>query len=100
MASVVEVGTLIVRTPEVRGGRPRIAGTGVTVRRIVGWYKLGLSPEEIADRIGHLSLAQVHAALAYYHANREEIEADIAAEEMEAERLKREHSLSQRENDS
>ncbi|MCK4394934.1 DUF433 domain-containing protein, partial [Candidatus Bipolaricaulota bacterium] len=81
MANVVEVGTLIVRTPEVRGGRPRIAGTGVTVRRIVGWYKLGLSPEEIADRIGHLSLAQVHAALAYYHANREEIEADIAAEE-------------------
>jgi len=100
MASVVEVGTLIVRTPEVRGGRPRIAGTGVTVRRIVGWYKLGLSPEEIADRIGHLSLAQVHAALAYYHANREEIEADIAAEEAEAERLKREHFLSQKEKDS
>jgi len=100
MANVVEVGTLIVRTPEVRGGRPRIAGTGVTVRRIVGWYKLGLSPEEIADRIGHLSLAQVHAALAYYHANREEIEADITAEEAEAERLKHEHFLSQKEKDS
>lgn len=83
----------IVRTAEIRGGRPRIAGTGVTVRRIVGWYKLGLSPEEIADRIGHLSLAQVYAALAYYHANREEIEADIAAEEDEAERLEREHIL-------
>jgi len=26
-------------------------------------------PEEIAERIGHLSLAQVYAALAYYHAN-------------------------------
>jgi hypothetical protein len=60
----------------------------------VGWYKLGLSPEEISDRIGHLSLAQVHAALAYYHANREEIEADIASEEAEAERLEREHYLS------
>jgi uncharacterized protein (DUF433 family) len=87
MAHVVDIGTLIVRTPEVRGGRPRIAGTGVTVRRIVGWYKLGLSPEEIADRIGHLSLAQVYAALTYYHVNREEIEADIAAEDAEAERL-------------
>lgn len=94
MTQVVDIGTLIVRTPEIRGGRPRIAGTGVTVRRIVGWYKLGLSPEEIADRIGHLSLAQVHAALAYYHANREEIEADIAAEEIEAERLEREWFLS------
>jgi uncharacterized protein (DUF433 family) len=57
----------------------------------VGWYKLGLRPEEIADRIGHLSLAQVYAALAYYHANCEEIEADIAAETLEAERLEREH---------
>lgn len=96
MATVTDIGTLIVRSPEIRGGRPRIAETGVTVRRIVGWYKLGLTPEEIADRIGHLSLAQVHAALAYYHANREEIETDITAEEIEADRLEREHFLSRK----
>jgi len=63
MAKVADIGTYIVRTPKIRGGRPHIAGTGVTVRRIVGWYKLGLSPEGIADRIGHLSLAQVYTAL-------------------------------------
>lgn len=80
-ATPVDIGTLITRSPEIRGGRPRIAGTGVTVQRIVGWYKLGLSPEEIAHQFGHLSLAQVHAALAYYHANREEIEAAIAEDE-------------------
>ena len=45
------------------------------MRRIVGWYKLGLSPEEIALEYPHLTLAQVHAALTYYRANREEIEA-------------------------
>ena len=94
MAKVADIGTYIVRTPKIRGYRPHIAGTGVTVRRIMGWYKLGLSPEGIADRIGHLSLAQVYTALAYYHANREEIETDIAAEEDEAERLEREHYLS------
>ena len=77
----VDIGTLIMRSPEIRGGRPRISGTGVTVQRIVGLYKLGLSPEEIADQFGHLSLAQVHAALAYYHANRQEIEAAIAEDE-------------------
>src|SRR5438552_18454034 len=88
MGVTVEIGSLIARTPEVRGGRPRIAGTGVTVRRIVGWYKLGLSPEEITREIPHLTLAQVHAALAYYHANRQEIEADIAAEETENEIVK------------
>lgn len=91
MAAAVDVGTLVVRTPEMQGGRPRIAGTGVTARRIAGWYQLGLSLEEIAPRVGHVSLAQVDAALAYYHANRGEIDADIAAEEDEAERLEQDH---------
>ncbi len=94
MPIITDIGSFIVRTPEIRGGRPRIAGTGVAVRRIVGWYKLGLAPEEIAARIGHLTLAQVHAALTYYHANQEEIEADIAVEKEEAERLEREYFLS------
>ena len=66
------------------GGRPKIAGTGLTVNRIAGWYKMGMTPEEIALEYPHLTLAQVHAALAYYHANREEIEADIAQEEAAA----------------
>jgi len=81
MASGVEIGTLIDRDPGIRGGRPKISGTGLTVRRIAGWYKMGMSPDEIALEYPHLTLAQVHAALAYYHANREEIEADIAEEE-------------------
>ena len=89
--AAVDIGTLITRTLEIRGGRPRMAGTGVTVQRIVGWYKLGLSPEEITTEIGHLSLAQVHAALAYYHANREEIEAALEADEREAEAFGKKH---------
>ncbi len=84
MASVVEIGTLIDRDPGIRGGRPKIAGTGLTVSRIAGWYKMGMTPEEIALEYPHLTLAKVHAALAYYHANREEIEADIAQEEAAA----------------
>ncbi len=94
MAATIEIGSLITRTPEIRGGRPRIAGTGVTVRRIVIWYQLGLTPEEITREIPHLTLAQVHAALAYYHANREEIEADLAAERAKVERLEQEHRAS------
>ena len=45
MASVIEIGTLIDRDPGIRGGRPKIAGTGLTVSRIAGWYKMGMSPE-------------------------------------------------------
>jgi len=90
----VDIGTLIVATPEIRGGRPRIAGTGVTVRRIASWYKLGLSAKEIADQFGHLTVGQVYAALAYYHANREEIDADLAAEDAATEALERQHGIS------
>jgi uncharacterized protein (DUF433 family) len=89
MALAVEIGTVIDRDSGIRGGRPKIAGTGLTVRRVVGWYKMGMTPEDIALEYPHLTLAQVHAALAYYHANREEIEADIAQEEQAAEHWER-----------
>ncbi len=90
MISTVEIGSLIDRDPAIRAGRPKIAGTGVSVMRVAAWYKMGLSPEEISTQYGHLSLAQVHAALAYYHANPEEIEADLAEEEAFAANVDRE----------
>ena len=93
MPTITDIGSLIVHSEDVRGGRPRIAGTGVTVRRIVGWYKQGLTPEEITTEIPHLSLAHVYAALTYYHANRDEIEADIAAEDAEATELETRHAV-------
>ena len=83
MSTLMDIGTLIVCSDDIRGGRPRIAGTGVT-RRIAEWYRLGLTPSEIADRLEHLTLAQVYAALTYYHANQSEIEADITREEEES----------------
>lgn len=92
MPTITDIGALIVRSDDIRGGRPRLAGTGVTVRRIVGWYKRGLTPEEITTEVPHVSLAQIYAALTYYHANREEIEADIAAEEAEAQHLEMQQS--------
>ena len=91
METVTEIGSLISRRPEIRGGRPCIAGTGVSVRRVAVWHNMGLIPEEIARKFGHISLAQVHAALAYYHANKAEIDADLEAEERETEALERQH---------
>ena len=46
--------TLIVHSPAIRGDRPRIAGTRVTVRTIARAYKAGMSPEETADEIPHI----------------------------------------------
>jgi uncharacterized protein (DUF433 family) len=86
MATAVDIGTLITQSPEVCGGRPRVAGTGMSVMRIAGWHRLGCNPEEIARKTG-LTLAQIHAALAHYHANREAIDSDIDHEGSEYDRL-------------
>lgn len=93
MTTETDIGTLITRTPGLHGGRPHVAGSGVTVGRIVTWYKLGFMPEDICDQMSHptLSLAQVYAALAYYHANRDDIETDLAEENTEALRLESIH---------
>jgi uncharacterized protein (DUF433 family) len=88
----VEINNLLVSSSDIRNGRPRIAGTGITVHRIAAWYRLGHSPEEIARRYGHLSVAQVYAALTYYHANQAAIEAELTADEAEAKRLEAEHA--------
>lgn len=72
----------IERTPGVCGGRPRIAGHRIRVQDIVIWHeRLGYSPDEIVLRYPKLTLADVYAALAYYHDHRDEIEQNIQAGE-------------------
>ena len=74
MAAAVDIGTLISKRPEMHGGIPCIAGTGVTVLTIVEMYEAGLSPAEISHQKYDLPLDGIFAALAYAHANREEID--------------------------
>ena len=50
-------------------------------------HQQGFIPEEIAVSRYNLKLEQVHAALAYYFANREEIDADMARQDEEIEGL-------------
>jgi uncharacterized protein (DUF433 family) len=71
------VSTLIVSTPGTLGGKPRMAGRRISVQDIAIWHEhMGMSPDEIATNYD-LTLAEVYAALAYYHDHREEIEAHI-----------------------
>ena len=68
----------IVITPGTCGGKPRIAGQRITVQDIVIWHEhQGMSPDEIVATYEGLTLADVHAALAYYHDHQEEIETGI-----------------------
>ena len=43
-------------------------------------YQQGWTPEEIAGQYPHITLAQVYAALAHYHANRDEIDRELEQE--------------------
>jgi uncharacterized protein (DUF433 family) len=86
-----EIGTLLVSSPGICGGRLRIDGTRITVNQIVALYKQGFTAENIADQYPHLTMAQVYTALAHYHANKDEIEADLASEKEQAYTLEAEH---------
>jgi uncharacterized protein (DUF433 family) len=84
----------ITRTPEVCGGQPTIDDTRVRVKNIVALLKEGKRPEEMILEYPSLNLAQVHAALAYYYDNPDEIDASLEEElewESRHEQLRAEH---------
>lgn len=91
MPTITDIGTLIVSTPGTCGGRPRIAGTRITVMNIAIDTNAGMSPEDIIEQKPHLTLAQVYGALAYYYANKEQIDAEIVAYYEECDRLEAEY---------
>jgi uncharacterized protein (DUF433 family) len=72
----------IVSTPGTCGGKPRIEGHRITVKHIVLEHQReGLSPDEIVSAYPSLTLSDIYAALAFYHDNRAEIDADIKADD-------------------
>ena len=71
---------LITQTPAICGGAPVIAGTRIRVSHIAYRYERERqSPDEIVQAYPHLTLAQVHAALAYYYSHRDAIDREIAS---------------------
>ena len=84
----VDIGKLITKSPNVYHGLPVIAGTKIPVMIIVGMHKEGASEADIARR-KYLTLAQVHAALAYYYANQQQVDKETKEEEAENKRLEK-----------
>jgi uncharacterized protein (DUF433 family) len=72
-------------------GMVRIAGTRITLDTIVGIYRRGDTPEEIHDGFPSLSLADIHAVIAYYLRHREMVDAYIAENYRLAEEALREY---------
>jgi uncharacterized protein (DUF433 family) len=58
---------------------PRIAGTTMKVVELVtAQQAYGWSPEELAFQFPHLTLGQIHSALAYYWDHQRELDREIA----------------------
>lgn len=56
---------LISLHPEIRFGKPCIAGTRITVRDILSWLSEGRTTEEIVLDFPELTVAHIQAALAF-----------------------------------
>ncbi len=72
------------------GGRARIAGHRIRVQDVVIWTEQGQSPDEIVADFPQLSLADVYAALAYYHDHHGEIDRQIRDDDEFVERKRSE----------
>ncbi len=79
--SHVQLTSHIEMRPGVRGVRAFIAGHRVRVQDIVLWDEEGLSADEIVARVPTITLADVHAALAYYYDHPDEINRQIQDDE-------------------
>jgi uncharacterized protein (DUF433 family) len=76
-------------------GIARIAGSRIKVNQLVLCKLLnGWGPEEIKTQYPHLSLAEIHAAFAYYYDHQTEIETEIERESKMADELEEQLSPS------
>jgi len=62
---------------QILSGEPIIKGTRTPIRAIIEIWRLGVQPEEIPNRLPHLTLAQVFDALSYYSDYQGEINSHI-----------------------
>jgi uncharacterized protein (DUF433 family) len=75
--------------PGYCGGRPHILGHRIKVKHVAVWHeRMGMTPTEIVATYPTITLAQVHAALAYYYDHRDEIQAEIEEERRFVETLR------------
>jgi uncharacterized protein (DUF433 family) len=72
------------------GPKPRIKGSRIRVQDVAIWHeKMGMSPDEIVQEYPQLTLADVHAALAYYWDHRDQIERRMAEDDAFIEEMRR-----------
>jgi uncharacterized protein (DUF433 family) len=85
----VAIQHIEMRPSAIHGQKACIAGTRISVQDVYVWHELlGKSPDQIVAEYPFLSLAQVHAALAYYYDHVDEVREQVKRGREEAERVR------------
>jgi uncharacterized protein (DUF433 family) len=72
-------------TPVIEGANTKVIEVVLPVRTS------GITPEQLHLDLPHLSLGQIHSALAYYWDHQDELDADIRRRRDYADRMRKEH---------
>jgi uncharacterized protein (DUF433 family) len=73
-----------------RDGEIRLTGHRISLYDVLNYYRRGLSPERVQERLPSISLEQVCNVLAFSRDNQAEVDAYLARHDAERERLERE----------
>lgn len=83
----IDIGEYLACDPAVYGGWVTIRGRRLPVSRLgLDHVYQGQTADDLSES-WDLSLAEVHAALSYYFAHREQIERDVAEYDAESDRI-------------
>ncbi len=71
-----------------QGGAVRIGNSRISLDLIVEQYENGMTPEDMIRAYGTLVLADIHAAIAYYHRHKGEVRVYLKQRGEEAQALR------------
>src|SRR5262245_47814905 len=79
-------------------GVARIAGSRIKVKHLVIEHQVhGRTPEQLQENHPHITLSQIHAALAYYHENKSAMDLQIRDDEAIVAKLRADNEPHQKE---
>jgi len=95
MAVILNLDPRPVPLVRSENGVYRVTESRLPLERIVEGYKAGATPEEIVDSFDILRLSDVYTLIGYYLEHKEEVEAYLREQDVEAEAVRREIEAAQ-----
>ena len=83
----VDINQLLESRPGVYGGRVCLVRSGLPVLQLAADLRSGMQMEQLKAAYPEIDDASLHAGLAYYFANRDALDAELAKREADGSRL-------------